>query len=62
VLNGAGTTFRKLPEVSRQNLTQDKAIALMIGIPSKIKRPILEARGTLEIGFKPDRYAAVFGA
>jgi arsenate reductase (glutaredoxin) len=27
-----------------------------------IKRPILEAGATLEIGFKPERYAAVFGA
>jgi Spx/MgsR family transcriptional regulator len=62
VLNRAGTTFRKLPEAGRQNLTQDKAIALMIGNPSMIKRPILEAGATLEIGFKPERYAAVFGA
>jgi Spx/MgsR family transcriptional regulator len=62
VLNRAGTTFRKLPEASRQDLTQDKAIALMIGNPSMIKRPILEAGGTVEIGFKPERYAAAFGA
>ena len=33
----------------------------MIGNPSMIKRPILEAGGALEIGFKPERYAALFG-
>jgi len=61
VLNRAGPTFRKLPDADKQNLTQDKAIALMIGNPSMIKRPILEKEGALEIGFKPERYAALFG-
>jgi Spx/MgsR family transcriptional regulator len=62
VLNRAGTTFRKLDDAAKQELTQDKAIALMIGQPSMIKRPILEADGKLEIGFKLERYAALFGA
>jgi Spx/MgsR family transcriptional regulator len=61
VLNRAGTTFRKLPDGDRQNLTQDTAIALMIGNPSMIKRPVIETDGALEVGFKPERYAALFG-
>jgi Spx/MgsR family transcriptional regulator len=59
VLNCAGTTFRKLPDADKENLTQDKAIALMIANPSMIKRPVLETGGAIEIGFKPERYAAV---
>jgi Spx/MgsR family transcriptional regulator len=62
VLNRAGTTFRKLPDADKQGLTQDKAIDLMAGQPSMIKRPVLEIDGKLEIGFKPERYAALFGA
>jgi arsenate reductase len=62
VLNRAGTTFRKLPDADKQGLSQDKAIALMIAQPSMVKRPVLEADGKLEIGFKPERYAALFGA
>lgn len=62
VLNRAGPTFRKLPDAAKQDLTQDKAIALMMGNPSMIKRPVLEQGGALEIGFKPERYAALFGA
>jgi len=62
VLNRAGTTFRKLPDADRQDLTEDKAIALMIAQPSMIKRPVLDADSKLEIGFKPERYAALFGA
>jgi Spx/MgsR family transcriptional regulator len=58
VLNRAGTTFRKLPEADRENLTREKAIALMLDQPSMIKRPVLEADGKLLIGFKPESYAA----
>ena len=62
VLKRAGPTFRKLPDADKENLTQAKAIALMLGNPSMIKRPILEKSAALEIGFKPERYAALFGA
>ena len=61
VLNRGGPTFRKLPDADKQNLTQDKAITLMIGNPSMIKRPVLEMDGAIEIGFKPERYAALLG-
>jgi len=61
VLNRAGTTFRKLPEGDKANLTEAKAIALMVAQPSMIKRPVIETGGKIEIGFKPERYAAVFG-
>lgn len=60
VLNRAGTTFRKLPDAERENLTQGKAIALMQAQPSMIKRPVLESDGHLLIGFKPDQYAEAF--
>ncbi|WP_341704775.1 ArsC family reductase [Ferrovibrio sp.] len=57
VLNRAGTTFRKLPEADRANLTEAKAIALMQAQPSMIKRPILALGGGRYLaGFKPDIY------
>jgi arsenate reductase (glutaredoxin) len=62
VLNRAGSTFRQLQDGDKQNLTQDKAIALMIGNPSMIKRPVLEIDGAPEIGFKPERYDALLSA
>jgi Spx/MgsR family transcriptional regulator len=58
LLNRAGTTFRKLPEAERADLTEDRAIALMLAQPSMIKRPVLEADGALLVGFKPAIYAA----
>src|SRR4051794_37343994 len=54
LLNRSGTTFRKLPEADRTELTEAKAIALMLAQPSMIKRPVLEADGRLLVGFKPD--------
>ncbi|MBC7149334.1 MAG: ArsC family reductase [Rhizobium sp.] len=62
VLNRAGTTFKKLPDEAKLDLDQDKAIALMLAQPSMIKRPVLDADGTLLIGFKPEIYAAALKA
>ncbi|WP_331372977.1 ArsC family reductase [Sinorhizobium chiapasense] len=62
VLNRSGTTFRNLPEADKQDMTADKAIALMLKQPSMIKRPVLDADGKLLIGFKPEFYEARFGA
>ncbi|KQS81190.1 ArsC family transcriptional regulator [Rhizobium sp. Leaf384] len=61
VLNRAGTTFRKLPDVERQDLDEEKAIALMLANPSMIKRPILDFDGALTAGFRPEVYETVFG-
>jgi Spx/MgsR family transcriptional regulator len=61
VLNRAGPTFRKLPDDAKSGLNQTKAIDLMLSNPSMVKRPVLETGTTIEIGFKPERYAALFG-
>src|SRR5579863_8425519 len=58
LLNRAGTTFRKLPDAAREDLTEQKAIALMLDQPSMIKRPVLEGAGKLLVGFKPEIYQA----
>jgi arsenate reductase len=60
LLNRAGTTFRKLPEADKEKLTEKKAIALMLAQPSMIKRPVLERKGRITVGFKPDAYARLF--
>jgi arsenate reductase len=61
LLNRAGTTFKKLPDADKEGLTEKKAIALMLAQPSMIKRPVLEAKDKLMVGFKPDEYAKLFG-
>ena len=60
LLNRAGTTFRQLPDADKASLTERKAIALMLGQPSMIKRPVLDVSGALIVGFKPETYATAF--
>jgi Spx/MgsR family transcriptional regulator len=59
LLNRSGTTFRKLPDAGRADLTAAKAIDLMLAQPSMIKRPVLDVDGKLLVGFKPEAYAAL---
>jgi arsenate reductase len=61
LLNRNGTTFRKLPDAAKADLTETKAIALMVDQPSMIKRPVLDVDGELIVGFKPEAYARAFG-
>ncbi len=59
--NRAGTTFRKLPENETRDLTEAKAIDLMIAKPSMIKRPVLtidsEDGERILVGFTAEAYA-----
>lgn len=61
LLNRAGTTFRKLSDADKAELDEAKAIRLMVAQPSLIKRPVVTGAGSLLVGFKPERYAQVFG-
>ena len=51
LLNRAGTTFRKLPDADKQDLTEDKAVALMLAQPSLIRRPVLDIGDRRLVGF-----------
>jgi Spx/MgsR family transcriptional regulator len=60
LLNRSGTTFRKLPDAEKENLSEKRALALMLAQPSIIKRPVLESGSKLLVGFKPELYEAAF--
>ncbi|MCZ7932401.1 ArsC family reductase [Agrobacterium leguminum] len=60
VLNRAGTTFKKLDDGQKTDLSREKAIGLMLEQPSMIKRPVLEAKGRITVGFKPETYQTLF--
>jgi arsenate reductase (glutaredoxin) len=62
LLNRSGMTFRKLPEAEKADLDATRAVALMMAHPSAIKRPVLDAGGTLTLGFNPETYAAALRA
>ncbi len=60
ILNRAGTTFKKLLDTEKADMTQAKAIALMLAQPSMIKRPVVEYPDGVLVGFKPDIYEKAF--
>jgi arsenate reductase len=60
LLNRAGTTFRKLPDKDKENITEKKAVALMLEQPSMIKRPVLDIGGKITVGFRPEIYERLF--
>jgi Spx/MgsR family transcriptional regulator len=57
LLNRAGTTFKALGEAQKADLTEAKALNLMVSNPSMIKRPVLEIGHKILVGFKPEVYA-----
>lgn len=62
LVNTRGTTWRKLPPEARDIDDDEAAIALIVAHPSLIKRPVLDTGDGLLVGFKPEQYAAHFGA
>lgn len=63
LINRRGLTWRRLDETERGNLDEARAVKLMQAHPSLIRRPVLELEdGRVEVGFSPERYAAIFGA
>lgn len=57
LLNKKSLTWRKIPEVDRNDMTKDKALAAMIERPTLIKRPVLEADKFIAVGFSEKRFS-----
>ncbi|MGP9802414.1 ArsC family reductase [Rheinheimera sp. NSM] len=61
LLNTRGTTYRQLPDSDKTDLDESKALALMLGQPAMIKRPLLVHNNEHHLGFKPADYQRIFG-
>ena len=57
LLNKQSLTWRKIPEVDRNDMTKDRALALMIENPTLVKRPVLESEVFIAVGFSEKRFA-----
>lgn len=57
LLNKKSLSWRKIPEVDRNDMTRDKALAAMIERPTLIKRPVLEADKFIAVGFSEKRFS-----
>ena len=56
LLNKQSLTWRKIPEVDRNDMTHDKALAAMIDNPTLVKRPVLESDKFIAVGFSEKRF------
>ncbi len=56
LLNKQSLTWRKIPEVDRNDMNRDRALAAMIDSPTLIKRPVLETENFIAVGFSKKRF------
>jgi arsenate reductase len=56
LLNRSGTSFRKLADIDKTDLTEARALKLMLANPSLIRRPVLDIGKCRLVGFKPGLY------
>src|SRR5690606_1496900 len=61
LLNTKGTTYRQLDDADKADLTEDKALKLMLEQPAMIKRPLLVHNNQYILGFKAEQYQQFFG-
>ena len=60
LLNKRGTTFRQLSDEQKADMTEEKALSLLLEYPAMIKRPVLETEQGYQLGFKDAQYAEFF--
>lgn len=60
LLNRRGTTWRKLPDALKEDLTEASMEKLMLDNPSIIKRPLLETGKKRVLGFAAADYGSLF--
>ena len=56
LLNRQSLTWRKIPEVDRENVSKERAFALMLEQPTLVKRPVLESDQFMAVGFSEKRF------
>ncbi|MEZ0122342.1 MAG: ArsC family reductase [Candidatus Reddybacter sp.] len=62
VLNKRSTSWKTIDAPRRENLDVDSVNALLLELPTLIKRPVLEYDGAVYVGFKADTYNTIFAA
>ena len=56
LLNKRSTSWKQLDAAGKDNITEEKAIALFLATPTLIKRPVLVAENHFFVGFNPENY------
>jgi arsenate reductase len=51
LINRRGTTWRKIPQIEREAITDETAANLIVNFPSLIKRPVIKRKTTWLVGY-----------
>lgn len=60
LVNTRSVTWRRLPEVDRENMTWTRALVTLLDQPTLLRRPVLEHRRFIAVGFQPAEYNEIF--
>ena len=60
LINKRSTSWKQLSDEQKQSIDSGKGIALIIDMPTLIKRPVLEYNQQINIGFKAENYHSIF--
>jgi arsenate reductase len=60
LLNTRSLTWRKIPDVDRSGMNQSRALSMMLEHPTLVKRPVLEHKKFIAVGFSPEDYRQIF--
>ena len=61
LVNKRSTTWRQLPDETKEHLDQTLALAVMEDQPTLIKRPVLETSSGVTVGYKQADYEKLIG-
>ena len=60
LVNKRSTTYRALPQDTKDNLNEALARQALLAQPTLVKRPVLVVNQQLHVGFKPAQYQEIF--
>lgn len=60
VINKRSATWKQLSDADKEAVAEGDAAEVAAQNPTLIKRPVIEGAKKLELGFKPELYAALF--
>ncbi|MFZ5654814.1 MAG: Spx/MgsR family RNA polymerase-binding regulatory protein [Pseudomonadota bacterium] len=62
LVNRRSATWRQLDAATRARLAAATAADLLRAAPTLLRRPVLEHRGAVHVGFSPESYQRILGA
>lgn len=60
LVNTRSATWKQLSDATKERLSEDNVIQVLLDNPTLIKRPVLEHNGAIFVGFKADEYESIF--